>query len=636
MFTLKNQRLLIAVTSIESQKLCSVASALQILDDGQANRQFHEQNTSLLTNQIQETTSLDPRFYVSALINCKHLQQIKSLHAQLSVAGLLNDLLLINKLLYMYVRYNALDDANSLFDEMPARNQISWSVMIGGFAKASNHTNCFETFREYIRSGEQLDVYTLPSVIRVCRDIKDLKMGKLVHHIAHKFGLHMNTFVCVALVDMYAKCGVIDDARKLFDIMPEKDLTTWTVMIGACAANGNASESLVLFDHMRESGLLPDKVCMVTIVNACAKLGAMHKAKLIHKLIQTQYHSVDMILGTAMIDMYAKCGSIETARQVFDEMPQRNVITWSTMISAYGYHGQAQKALEIFHIMSKNKITPNKITFLSLLYACSHSGLVNEALQIFSLMQNQYLIKPDVKHYTCMVDLLGRAGRLDQAFTMIKNMNVEKDEGLWSSFLASCRIYNQVEMAQKAAGSLLEINPQNPSHYIMLSNIYAKAGKWDDVAKIRVQMNNINVKKTPGWTWVEAHNTFHRFSSGDRTHCESNAIYEKLEGLIRKLEVNGYVPDTDFVLHDVSEEVKLGNLYEHSEKLAIAYGLISIPEGNPIRVTKNLRGNRHLCHNFMKVDKLDPLVMPKLLTMMLCGTERCSAELKDALRKAKF
>ncbi|CAI9297851.1 unnamed protein product [Lactuca saligna] len=601
MFILKLQRLFTTNRSIEGPKFCSVASALQFRDDGgQTNHQIHEHNTSILSTQIQETPSMEPRFYVSALMNCKHLQQIKSIHAQLSVNGLLSDLLLINKLLYMYVRYNALDDAYSLFDKMPERNAASWSVMIGGFAKAGNYTNCFETFREYIKSGEHLDVYTLPSVIRVCRDRKDLKMGRLVHHIAHKFGLHMNTFVCVSLVDMYAKCGIIDDARKLFDIMPERDLTTWTVMIGACAASGNANESLVLFDQMRESGLVPDKVSMVTIVNACAKLGAMHKAKLIHDLIRTQYRSPDVILGTAMIDMYAKCGSIDTARQVFDEMPQRNVITWSTMISAYGYHGQGQKALELFPIMCKNKITPNKITFLSLLYACSHSGLVKDGLQIFSQMQDEYFINPDVKHYTCMVDLLGRAGRLNEAFTMIKNMKVEKDEGLWSAFLAACRVYNQVEMAQKAAESLLEINPHNPSHYIMLSNIYAKAAKWDDVAKIRVQMNGKNVKKTPGLTWVEAHNTFYKFSSGDRTHCESNAIYEKLERLIGKLKVNGYVPDTDFVLHDVSEEVKLGNLYAHSEKLAIAYGLMSVPKGNPIRVTKNLRvcGD---CHTFIKV-----------------------------------
>ncbi|KAI3742365.1 hypothetical protein L1987_60045 [Smallanthus sonchifolius] len=322
---------------------------------------------------------------------------------------------------------------------------------------------------------------------------------------------------------MYAKCGVIDDARKLFDMMMEKDLTTWTVMIGAYAACGNANESLVLFDQMQEHGILPDKISMVTFVNACAKLGAMNKAKVIHDLIRKQYHSLDVILGTAVIDMYAKCGSIDSAREIFDKMRDKNVISWSAMIAAYGYHGQGQKALELFPLI--------------------HSGLVQEGLEIFSLMQEKYFIKPDVKHYTCMVDLLGRVGKLDQALNMIENMKVEKDVGLWAALLSACRIYNHVEMAQKAAESLIEIQPHKPSHYVMLSNIYAKAGKWENMANIRAQMT----LKRP----------------------------QKLKSLVQKLEDSGYVPDTEFVLHDVSEELKLGNLYAHSEKLAIAYGLIS-------------------------------------------------------------
>ncbi|GJV46881.1 pentatricopeptide repeat-containing protein [Tanacetum coccineum] len=502
--------------------------------------------------------------------------------------------------MYMYLLYKALGDAYTLFDEMPKRNAVSWSVMVGGFGKAGDYMKCFEIFREYVRSGQRLDVYTLPAVIRVCRDKMDVKMGRVIHDIVWKYGLCGNTFICAAIVDMYAKCGVIDDARMTFDVMDEKDLTTWTVMIGAYAACGNANESLVLFDQMQERGIVPDKICMVTVVNACSKLGATNKAKVVHDIVRNEYHSLDVILGTAMIDMYAKCGSIDSAREIFDQMREKNVITWSTMIAAYGYHGQGQKALELFPMMLKYGIKPNNITFVSLLYACSHSGLVEEGLQVFSQMQEQYLLKPNVKHYTCMVDLLGRAGRLDQAFSMIESMTVEKDEGLWSALLAACRTYKHVELAQKAAESLLEIQPRNPSNYVLLSNIYAKEGKWDNVAKIRAQMTNNRLKKTPGFTWIEANNTVYRFCSGDHTHCESQAIYEKLESLVKKLQVSGYVPDTENVLHDVNEELKLGSLYAHSEKLAIAYGLISTPERTPIRMTKNLRvcGD---CHTFMKI-----------------------------------
>nr|XP_043620157.1 pentatricopeptide repeat-containing protein At2g33760-like [Erigeron canadensis] len=590
MFKLKTHKLFSLNPVIRTKKFSSIASASSIQDNDQSN-QFH--------NQIQETQSLAPRFYLFALTNCKNIKQFKPIHTHLTVNGFFNDMVLVNKLLYVYVRYNLMEDAYKLFDEMPERNAASWSVMIGGFAKAGYYIKCYEMFREYIRSGEQPDVYTLPCVIRVCRDRVDLVMGRLVHQIVYKFGLSTNAFICAALVDMYAKCGVIDDARKLFDNMVIKDLTTWTVMFGAYTACGNASESLVLFDKMLESGLVPDKICLVTIVNACAKLGAMNKAEVVDDIIQKQYSSLDVILGTAMIDMYAKCGSIDSARKIFDRMREKNVITWSTMIAAYGYHGHGQKALELLPLMSKNRVTPNRITFVSLLNACSHSCLVEEGRRVFSLMQEKYFIKPDVKHYTCMVDLLGRAGKLNEAFNMIENMKVEKDVGLWSALLAACRIYKNVEMAQKAAESLLEIEPDDPSHYVMLSNIYAKEGKWENMAKLRTQMTSKSLKKTPGFTWVEAQNGVHKFCSGDHTHSESKAIYEKLESLIEKLRVSGYVPDTEFVLHDVNEDVKLGSLYAHSEKLAIAYGLISTPEGTVIRLTKNLRvcGD---CHTFMK------------------------------------
>ncbi|XP_071700933.1 pentatricopeptide repeat-containing protein At3g12770-like [Rutidosis leptorrhynchoides] len=600
MIKLKNHttKLFSANLSNKSHKFSYVASALPNLDEGQANCQFHDHNTSTSPG-TQETSFLDPRFYLSSLINCNNLQQIKPLHAQIFVSGLFDDLILVNKLLYMYVRYNALDDAYNLFDEMPERNPVSWSVMIGGFAKIGNYASCFEVFREYIRSGEQPDVYTLPCVTRVCRDTQDLKRGTLIHQIVLKFGLCMNTFICAALVDMYAKCGIIDDARKLFDLMIDKDLTTWTVMIGAYAACGNANESLVLFDQMKEHNIVPDKISMVTVVNACAKLGAMNKAEAIYDLIKRQYHSLDVILGTAVIDMFSKCGRIDSAREIFDKMREKNVISWSTMIAAYGYHGEGKKALELLPLMSKNRITPNRITFVSLLYACSHSGLVEEGLRVFSLMQEQYFVKPDVKHYTCLVDLLGRAGKLDQAFNMIENMTVEKDVGLWSALLGACRIYKNVDLAQKVSENLIELQPNNPSHYVMLSNIYAKEGKWENVAKIRALMTNKNLKKTPGFTWIEARNGVHKFSSNDHSHSEIKSINEKLESLIQKLEAYGYVADTEFVLHDVNEELKVANLYGHSEKLAVAYGLISTPDKSVIRMTKNLRvcGD---CHTFLK------------------------------------
>lgn len=561
---------------------------------------FPSQNSQIVqtsTSQFSQTS--DQSFYLFTLSKCKNIHQIKQAHTQVTVNGLLKNLIVANKLLYMYTKLRGITEAHALFSGFSEKNPMSWSIMVGGFAKNGDFFDCFKTFREYIRSGDRPDNYTLPLVIRVCRDTTDLQIGRLIHHIVYKFGLQSDPFVAAALVDMYAKCKVLEDAQKLFDRMRERDLVTWTVMIGAYTECGSANEALLLFDGMQEQGVVPDSVAMVNVVNACAKFGAMHNAKLVHDYISRKQFWLGVVLGTAMIDMYAKCGSVDSAREIFDRMGIKNIVTWSAMIAAYGYHGRGGEALDLFSMMLTTGMVPNSITFVSILYACSHSGMVDDGLRLFSLMQEEYGIRPNVKHFTCVVDLLGRAGRLDEASDLIKNIAIEKDEGLWGALLGACRIHGHVELAEKAARSLLALQPENPGHYVLLANIYARAGKWKDVAKIRELMTHQKLKKVPGWTWIEVDNKIHQFSVGDHAHPQSKEIYENLKCLCEKLELAGYVPDTNYVLHDVDEEHKRGILYMHSEKLAIAFGLSATPDGTPIRITKNLRvcGD---CHTFIK------------------------------------
>ncbi|BFG38575.1 hypothetical protein CerSpe_248490 [Prunus speciosa] len=591
MLKLKNQTFLVANHDILRLYLFSTAAIMT--DTRIAHTRIHKEPQPLLSH------SWDPKFYVTALLCSRNISHVREVHAQVVVNGMLQNLTVANKLLYMYAQRRVLGDAYALFGGMGERDSVTWSVMVGGFVNVGDFTNGFATFRELIRSGVTPDIYTLPFVIRICRDMQDLKMGRLVHDIVLKHGLLADKFACAALVDMYAKCKVVDDARQLFDKMQNRDLVTWTVMIGAFAECRNADESLVLFDWMIEEGVVPDKVAMVTIVNACAKLGAMYRASLVRYYICRNKFSLDVILGTAMIDMYAKCGCIDSAREIFDRMQVKNVITWSAMIAAYGYHGHGRKAIDIFHMMLNSGVSPNVITFVSLLYACSHSGLIEEGLRFFSLMWDEFAVRADVKHYTCMVDLLGRAGRLDEALELVESMAVEKDERLWGALLGACRIHGNIDLAEKAVNSLLELQPDNAGHYVLLSNIYARAGRWKDVAKMRDMMSQRRLKKVPGLTWIEVDNKTYEFSTGDRTHPRSEKIYAMLESLGKKLELAGYVPDTNFVLHDVDEEVKLGMLYSHSEKLAIAFGLIATADGTPIRITKNLRvcGD---CHTFSK------------------------------------
>ncbi|KAG2686634.1 hypothetical protein I3843_09G015700 [Carya illinoinensis] len=592
MFKLKTQILLL--TNNDTLRLLSASTR---------NRYFHQlvpctQIQPPLESHFSQT--LDPMVYISMLLNCRNVFQIRQVHTQVLVIGMLRHLIVANKLLYTYAQHKAMGDAYVLFAGMRERDSVTWNVMIGGLAKAGDYMNCFGIFREVIRCGARPDNYTLPFMIRACRDIVDLQMGRVIHDIGLKCGLEPDHFVCAALVDMYVKCRAMEDARLLFDKMQNRNLVTWTMMIGAYAEYGNAKESLVLFDRMRDQDIVPDKVAMLMVVYACAKLGAMHKAIFIHDYICRNKFSLDITLGTAMIDMYAKCGNVDSAKEIFDGMQEKNVVSWSAMIAAYGYHGQGRKALALFPMMLRSGISPNRITYISLLYACSHAGLVEEGLQLFSSMWDDHGVRPDVKHYTCMVDLLGRAGRLDEALKLIENMTVEKDEGLWGALLGACRIYGHMDLAEKAAESLLKLQPQNPGRYVLLSNIYAKAGRWKDVAKIRNMMMRRRLKKVPGWTWIEVDKIIYQFSVGDKTHPQSEEIYGMLQSLSKRLELAGYVPDTNFVLHDVEEEVKLGILYTHSEKLAIAFGLFATPEGTPIRITKNLRvcGD---CHTFSKM-----------------------------------
>ncbi|KAG6495244.1 pentatricopeptide repeat-containing protein At4g21065-like [Zingiber officinale] len=545
-------------------------------------------------------TALDPRSFVSALVRCRYVDDIRRVHAIATTTGMMRNLGVANKHIYIYAQHFALAEAYALFLRMGERDNVSWSVVIGAFAKVGDYASCFGTFRDFVRSGSRIDNFTLPFVLRACRDTMSLRLGVEVHNLVFKAGLHSDLFVSAALVDMYARCGDVENARKVFDKMVKRDMVSWTVMISGYADCGNPEESLILFDRMMEEGVAPDKITTVTVVFACAKLGVMHNAKMIHDYISNHKFSVDLILGTAMIDMYAKCGSVDAAREIFDGMRDKNVITWSTMISAYGIHGRGREALELFPLMLQSGIQPNRITCVSILSACSHAGLVDEGLRLFHSMEKEYFIYPDVKHYTCVVDLLGRAGKLKEALELSEKMTVEKDEGFWGALLGACRIHGTTHFAERAAKSLLELNPRIPSYYVLLSNIYANAGRWDDVAKVRELMANKGLRKTPGWTLIEIDKKTHRFRVGDKSNPLSKEIYKTLKVLIEKLELAGYVPDTNFVLHDIDEELKAGILSTHSEKLAIAYGIIATPGGTTLRISKNLRvcGD---CHNFTKL-----------------------------------
>jgi pentatricopeptide repeat protein len=315
------------------------------------------------------------RALVSALFGCRNAKQIKQVHAQSIIASTIQNHEFTNKLLYSYVHHRLSDDVRTLFSSMKERNNVSWSVMVSGCAKLGDYSGCLDTFRNFIQTGGCADNYIVPSALRACRESFLLQVGEEVHQLVCKTGLEFDVFVSAALVDMYSKCGNIEGARKVFDRMTKRDLVTWTSMISGYAECADPEKSLAMFDRMLYEGVAPDLITMVAVAFSCAKFGALCKAKMIHEYIIKKKFTVNVILGTALIDMYAKCGSIEASREIFNEMEDKNVVSWSSMMSAYAFHRCGREAVDHFQHMLYCGIQPNRVTFLSVLYSYSHAGM---------------------------------------------------------------------------------------------------------------------------------------------------------------------------------------------------------------------------------------------------------------------
>eukprot|EP00249_Psilotum_nudum_P023602 c28935_g13_i2 orf=32-1021(-) len=287
--------------------------------------------------------------------------------------------------------------------------------------------------------------------------------------------------------------------------------------------------------------------------------------------------------------MYGKCGSLDDARSAFDKIPERSIASWNAMIATYAQHGYGNDALRLFRLMQLEGVMPNKITFVSILSACSHSGLVDEGYRYFASMITDFGVVPTTDHCVCMIDLLGRAGRLDEAEEFVNRMSFQPRAVGWMTLLGACKIHGDVELGKRAAEQVLDVEPQNAAVYVALSNVYAAVGMWDDVEDVRKLMVERDAKKEPGCSSIEVGSHVHEFSARERLHPQIEEILTELKRLNAQIKEEGYVPDTKLVLHDVAEDQREYLICQHSEKLAIAFGLISTPPGTLLRITKNLR-----------------------------------------------
>lgn len=504
----------------------------------------------------------------------------------------------------MYSKCGHLNDARKLFDEIPERNVVSWTSMISGYVQNDRAREAVCLFKELLLveeteydEGVGVDSVLLGCVISACARVCVKSVTKCVHGLVVKKGFEGCLAVGNTLMDAYAKCGEISVSRKVFDGMEETDVCSWNSLIAVYAQNGLSVEALNLFSDMVKRGEVRyNAVTLSAVLLACAHSGALQIGKCIHDQVVKMELEDNVFVGTSIVDMYCKCGRVEMARKAFDRLKRKNVKSWTVMVAGYGMHGRGKEAMEVFYEMIRSGIKPNYITFVSVLAACSHAGLLKEGWHWFNKMKCEFDVEPGIEHYSCMVDLLGRAGYLKEAYGLIQEMKVKPDFIVWGSLLGACRIHKNVELGEISARKLFELDPSNCGYYVLLSNIYADAGRWDDVERMRILMKNNGMLKTPGYSIVEHKGRVHVFLVGDKEHPQHEKIYDYLDELNVKLQEVGYMPNVTSVLHDVDEEEKGMVLRVHSEKLAVAFGIMNSVPGSVIQIIKNLRicGDCHI------------------------------------------
>lgn len=490
-----------------------------------------------------------------------------------------------------YAKAGDVDGARVVFDEMPVRDCFSWNAMISGYVRCNQHGDALSLFRRIMeKSGDKRSSkFIVSSVLSACSATRSLRAGKEIHGHIVRTGLDSDEVVWSSLSDMYGKCGSIDEARHIFDKSLNRDVVSWTAMIDRYFEDARREEGFNLFVELLSSGIRPNEFTFAGVLNACTHQSAEYLGKQVHgHMIRIGCDPLSFATS-ALVHMYSKLGNIENAYRVFKGIPQPDLVSWTSLINGYAQNGQPHEALRLFELLLKSGNKPDHITFIGVLSACTHAGLVVRGLEYFHSIKEKHGLNYTADHYACVVDLLGRSGRFKEAEDIISSMPMKPDKFLWASLLGGCRIHGNIELAKRSAEALFEIEPYNPATYVTLANIYATAGKWDEVAKLRKVMNDKGVVKKPGISWTEIKGKVHTFMVGDTSHPYSTKIYDYLSKLLRRMKEEGYNPETDYVLHDVEEEQKEQNLSYHSEKLAVAFGIITTPQGTTIKVFKNLR-----------------------------------------------
>ncbi|XP_030973697.1 pentatricopeptide repeat-containing protein At4g14850 [Quercus lobata] len=525
----------------------------------------------------------------------------KQVHAIAVKDGQIADVFVGSSAFNMYCKTGLREEARKVFDEMPERNLVTWNAYISNAVLDGQPRNGVEAFIEFLRVGGEPDSITFCAFLNACSDASYLELGRQLHGFVIRIGFEADVSVSNGLIDFYGKCWEIGSSVMVFEGMGRRNDVSWCSLLAAHVQNDEDEKACMVFLQAREEGVEPTDFMLSSVVSASAGLSGLELGRSVHALAVKACVEGNIFVGSAIVDMYGKCGNINDAERAYHEMPERNLITWNAMIGGYAHQGHADMALALLEEMMSggNEVVPNYVTLVCVLSACSRAGAVKLGMEIFDSMRTRYGIEPGVEHYACVVDLLGRAGMVERAYDFIKEMPIRPTTSVWGALLGACRVYGKPELGKIAADNLFELDPKDSGNHVVLSNLFAATGRWEEATLVRKEMKDVGIKKDAGCSWISVKNAVHVFQAKDTSHERNSEIQAMLAKLRRDMNEAGYVPDTNFALYDLQEEEKISEVWYHSEKIALAYGLIAIPPGVPIRITKNLRicGD---CHSAIK------------------------------------
>ncbi|XXG58497.1 hypothetical protein AAC387_Pa04g0801 [Persea americana] len=497
--------------------------------------------------RFQNNSPSKHHHFSTLLQSCNNLPHLKQIHAQLLKSALNLNSPHAARLISFYSSFKSFSYARRVFDTDKEKTIFVWNAIIRAYSMSLlTHQDALHMFvlmlcccsdDGFVGANE----FTYPYLLKCCDSLQE---GRQIHaHIFKSFwGLDANVFVCAALIDMYVRCGLLNsDARRVFDKMPERDGVCWNTMISGYSKAGDYEMVLSLFRKMLEDvGVEPTSTTIVNVLSACGEVGALAEGRWIHRFMERK-DEMNIFIKTALITMYSKCGDILAARGIFDQCLQRDLVLWSAMMSGYGINGHGLEALKLFRLMEKEGLRPDSVTFVSLISACSHAGLINEGLQLFHSMKKSYGLEPQREHYACMVDLLGRAGQLKEALSLIEHMPMDPGASVWGALLGACRVHRNFHLGEMAAKELFEIEGEKGGNYVLLCNIYEEAGRSANAQRLRRKMKKMRIKKSPGCSCIEVGERVHSFRVAGQRHPQTFGIYEALKGLTLQAFDEGYV-----------------------------------------------------------------------------------------------